>query len=115
MAKKKYRIIDPAEFFIGGGESSEEQAEKVEEAIDPSSMRLWIHKEKKGRAGKVVTLIEGFEGSESALNDLSRDIKQHVGTGGSCKEGIIIIQGDRVKQIEQYLLARGYPCKKTSS
>ena len=53
-----------------------------------------IRREVKGRKGKTVTTLSGFDLDDNALNLLSRQLKQHCGTGGSVKDGTVIIQGD---------------------
>ncbi|NAW50796.1 translation initiation factor [Elizabethkingia argentiflava] len=68
--------------------------------------------EKKGRKGKPVTLIEGFEGSEPELKELSKTIKTTLGIGGSEKEGLIIIQGDNRDKIIKLLQDMGYKTKR---
>ncbi|MGI8583883.1 MAG: translation initiation factor [Chitinophagaceae bacterium] len=62
----------------------------------------------KQRAGKVVTLIQGFEGKEADLEELSRKLKSFCGTGGSIKENEIIIQGDNRDKIFSWLQNQGY-------
>jgi translation initiation factor 1 len=64
--------------------------------------------ETKQRAGKTVTIVLGFIGSEEAMNTLGKALKNHCGTGGSVKDGEIIIQGDHRQKIFQYLKAKGY-------
>ena len=68
--------------------------------------------EKKGRHGKPVTLIEGFEGSEADLKTISKKIKSTLGIGGSEKDGVIIIQGDNRDRIMQILQEMGYKTKR---
>lgn len=68
--------------------------------------------EKKGRNGKPVTLIEGFEGSLTELKNLSKKIKIKLGIGGSEKDGIIIIQGDNRDKIMIFLKDLGYKTKR---
>lgn len=68
--------------------------------------------EKKGRNGKPVTLIEGFEGTEEALKTISKKIKTTLGIGGSEKEGIIVIQGDNRDKIMKILHDMGYKTKR---
>ena len=67
--------------------------------------------EKKGRNGKPVTLIEGFEGSEEELKNISKKIKTTLGIGGSEKDGVIIIQGDNRDKIMKILSDMGYKTK----
>lgn len=68
--------------------------------------------EKKGRNGKPVTLIEGFEGSEDELKKISKKIKTTLGIGGSEKDGIIVIQGDNRDKIMNILKEMGYKTKR---
>ena len=68
--------------------------------------------EKKGRNGKPVTLIEGFEESEEDLKSISKKIKTSLGIGGSEKDGIIVIQGDNRDKIMKILQEMGYKTKR---
>lgn len=68
--------------------------------------------EKKGRNGKPVTLIEGFEGSDEDLKQISKKIKATLGIGGSEKDGVIIIQGDNRDKIMKILHEMGYKTKR---
>ena len=55
---------------------------------------LEAHFSNKGRAGKTVTVIKGFEGETSELKELAKTLKNAVGVGGTIKNGEIIIQGN---------------------
>lgn len=68
--------------------------------------------EKKGRNGKPVTLIEGFEGGDEDLKEISKKIKTTLGIGGSEKDGTIIIQGDNRDKIMKILQEMGYKTKR---
>lgn len=68
--------------------------------------------EKKGRNGKPVTLIEGFEGADEDLKNISKKIKTTLGIGGSEKDGVIVIQGDNRDKIMKILQEMGYKTKR---
>ena len=70
-----------------------------------------IRREVKGRKGKTVTTISGFDLDDKALNLLSKQLKQHCGTGGSVKDGVVIIQGDHRDTIKRLLEGQGYLVK----
>ena len=83
----------------------------VEEEIEtllPDAQRLKVKRDTSGRRGKVVTLIEGFVGSDEDLDELGRKVKKHCGVGGSVKDSQIIIQGDLTEKIRTFLIAQGY-------
>jgi translation initiation factor 1 len=67
-----------------------------------------IRREVKGRKGKTVTTITGFDLDDKALNLIAKQLKQHCGTGGSVKDGIVIIQGDQRDTIKSLLEGQGY-------
>ena len=70
-----------------------------------------IRREVKGRKGKTVTTISGFDLDDKALNLVSKQFKQHCGTGGSVKDGVVIIQGDHRDTIKSLLEGQGYTVK----
>ena len=106
--------IDLENFFIYSSDENKEEEEVQDEPIIPGEQRLFVRKEKKGRAGKVVSIVEGFEGSETQYEELAKEIKQHCGTGGSVKGDQIIIQGEKTEQIVRFLTNRGFVAKKTT-
>ncbi len=69
-------------------------------------LRVWI--ETKHRGGKAVTIVQGYQGKNEELEDLGKQLKQACGTGGSVKEGEILIQGDHRDKVVQWLLKAGY-------
>ena len=76
--------------------------------LPPAQQYLCIKLDAKQRAGKVVTLIQGFEGKEADLEDLGRKLKSYCGTGGSVKDNEIIIQGDNREKTLSWLHKQGF-------
>jgi translation initiation factor 1 len=59
----------------------------------------------------MATVVENFRGGEDALNDLAKTLKSKCGSGGSAKDGEIIIQGEKRTQVTQLLQQMGYKNK----
>lgn len=76
--------------------------------LAPAEQLLRIILETKHRAGKTVTIVYGFEGADADLEALGKALKNFCGTGGSVKDGEIIIQGDHRQKVFQYLKQKGY-------
>ena len=85
----------------------EEEKDEVE-SIAQSQQKLRIKLETKHRAGKAVTLIDSYIGKEIEKEELVKKLKTFCGTGGSCKEGEMLVQGDQRDKIVQWLLKNGY-------
>lgn len=76
--------------------------------VAPEKQRLTVRRDTSGRKGKVVTLVQGFQGGQQALEELGTLLKRHCGTGGSAKDGEILIQGDVRQKAAAFLSGRGY-------
>lgn len=107
MAKKNKPDIRGFVYSTDPGFSFQEDTENVE-TLSALQQKLKIRLDTKRRAGKAVTLIENFIGQEQDLEDLSKKLKTFCGTGGSAKDGEIIIQGDQREKVLQWLLKNGY-------
>lgn len=88
-----------------------ENENEVAETLPPAKQKLRILLDTKQRAGKAVTLITGFIGKTEDLETLGKQLKTFCGTGGSAKDGEIIVQGDQREKVKQYLVKQGYGVK----
>jgi translation initiation factor 1 len=79
----------------------------AQETLPASEQRLKVRMETKHRAGKAVTLVEGFIGKDEDLQQLGKQLKNYCGTGGSAKDAEIIIQGDQREKVLQWLTKNG--------
>ena len=70
-----------------------------------------VHREVKGRKGKTVTTVSGFQIKADELKNLATLLKRRCGTGGSVKDGVIIIQGDHRDTLITELKNRGFKAK----
>ena len=70
-----------------------------------------IQRETKGRKGKTVTTVSGFAENEADLKQLGAQLKTRCGSGGSVKDGVIVIQGDHRDILLDELKKRGFQVK----
>lgn len=70
-----------------------------------------IQRQTSGRKGKGVCLITGVDLDDAALDKLAAELKKKCGCGGSVKEGVIEIQGDKRDLLKQLLEAKGMKVK----
>lgn len=89
-------------------QSEENENEKI---VSPMQQNLKIKLDKRNRAGKQVTLVEGFIGNPDEFEKLSKELKNKCGAGGSVKDRQILIQGDFREKILKILLERGDKAK----
>jgi translation initiation factor 1 len=85
-----------------------EETGEAKETLVPALQNLRVWLETKQRAGKPVTLITGFTGTNDDLEALGKKLKSFCGTGGSAKDNEIIVQGDQREKVMQWLLKNGY-------
>ena len=82
--------------------------EEAMETLAKEKQKLRVKLDTKQRAGKVVTLIDGFVGATDDIEALGKQLKTKCGAGGSVKDGFIIIQGDYKDKVISWLKDWGY-------
>jgi translation initiation factor 1 len=107
MSKKNKPDSRGFVFSTDPGFQFEEERNDAETLL-PAEQKLRIRLDTKHRAGKAVTLITGFIGKDEDLQELGKKLKSFCGTGGSAKDGEIIVQGDQRDKVLQWLLKNGY-------
>ena len=88
-----------------------QQKREVKKPVIPADGTVRIRREAKGRNGKTVTTITGVPLDGHALQALATDLKKRCGTGGTVKDGVIVIQGDHREVLLQELKKKGFPVK----
>lgn len=89
----------------------EDIAETQPEKTSGQNSRLDIILERKGRAGKSATIVSGFTIPDEEVAMIASRMKSQLGTGGSARGGEILIQGDRRKDVLDFLVSSGYKAR----
>ncbi|MEZ4768362.1 MAG: translation initiation factor [Caldilineales bacterium] len=125
--KLVYSTDDPADedspfAFLRGQMNDDDRPDMPagEEPAPPSSSKtqstgvgaqVRVQRERKGRRGKTVSVITGVPGPESRRQDLLKQLKQKLGTGGSLEGDNIVIQGDHRDRAVDLLNQMGFKAK----
>ncbi|MEM9771858.1 MAG: translation initiation factor [Cyanobacteria bacterium P01_D01_bin.73] len=95
------------------GGSSDEALERQSVDLPPSEQKLRVQASRRGRGGKTVTVVSGFQCRPETLKDLLKKLKGQCGTGGTVKDDTLELQGDCADQLVKLLVARGYQAKRS--
>lgn len=114
--------LDLSNFFVNQQEEegfkvltdSDGKKEEAPSNLPANAQKLSVRKEKKGRGGKTVTVVEGYQGNPQTLESLCKKVKQQCGVGGSVDRKTFIIQGDKADQVVKILIKEGYNARKTT-
>jgi len=113
MKNKKLDLSDLGGFvFSTNSDFKIENEDEAIETLPPNQQKLEAHLDKKNRAGKVATIIKGFQGSDEDLKAFAKELKTLCGVGGSQKDGEVIIQGNFRDKIISHLTTKGYKIKR---
>jgi translation initiation factor 1 len=77
----------------------------------PGAIVAKLRMEKKGRGGKMVTVVDGLPNNSAFLKDLSQELKRSCGTGGAAGDGFVELQGDLRDRVRELLQMKGYVVK----
>lgn len=95
---------------FGNSENSAATQRPVSE-LPPNQQQVRVQASRKGRKGKTVTVISGFQLKPESLDTLLKQLKTQCGTGGTAKENSLEIQGDHTQKLVQILTQLGYKAK----
>ena len=112
MSKRRKKNLDGIVYSTNPDFNYQQDQDHEPGTPPPSEQNLKIWLDRKQRKGKIVTLVKGFQGSDDDLADLAKFLKSKLGTGGSAKEGELLIQGDFRDKVVEILAAAGYRVKK---
>src|SRR4051812_20413143 len=112
MPKKNKSRPDGLVYSTNNNYFNDYPDEPAKETLPKDKQKLRVKLDTKQRAGKVVTLVEGFIGTTDDLEALGKQLKTKCGTGGSAKDSLIIIQGDYKEKIIGWLKDWGYTLTK---
>ena len=107
MSKKKKNVV----YSTNPNYNYEYEGSEGGESLAPGQQQLRIYPDRRNRKGKTVTVITGFQGSTDDIKSLEKSLKSACGTGGTVKNGDILIQGDFVKKVADLLEKEGYRYK----
>lgn len=108
MAKNKHHSGGLVYSTDPGYMSRQEETPAEETTLPKEKQKLRVKLDTKQRAGKVVTLVDGFSGTPDDLEQLGKQLKTKCGAGGSVKDGLIMIQGDYKEKVLTWLRDWGY-------
>jgi len=84
---------------------------KKKQQVYPNDGVVRIRREIKGRKGKTVTSIFGVPLDDKELKQFAKTLKSRCGTGGTVKDGVVIIQGDHRETLLQEVKKQGFTVK----
>jgi translation initiation factor 1 len=79
--------------------------------LPPNQHKLKIEASRKGKGGKTVTIVSGFQVSLETLQSLTKTLKNQCGAGGALKDNTIEIQGDHRQKLLEIVTKLGYKAK----
>ena len=94
-----------------GSNPNPDALERATRELPPNQQNLRVQATRKGRGGKTVTVITGFQAKPETLADLLKKLKTQCGSGGTVKDDTLEIQGEHAQKLVQILVQLGYKAK----
>lgn len=109
MGKKQHPQSDRQVYREFGDTPAPDPRSRPDPPLSQQTLKIQVSR--KGRKGKTVTVISGFQSHPATLADLTKKLKAQCGAGGTLKDSEIEIQGDHRQKLADYLKKLGYPVK----
>jgi translation initiation factor 1 len=76
--------------------------------IGKEQQRIRIRLETR-KFGRPTTIVDGINDKDADLGGLAQKLKRFCATGGTAKNGQVMLQGDHREKVRRYLITLGYP------
>lgn len=110
MASKR-KSNDRVAYSEFGSAATERATQRATPARLPGEQKVRVQVSRRGRKGKTVTEVTGFETTSETLTALLKTLKGRCGAGGTVKENTIEVQGEHAQTVLEVLLKQGYAAK----
>ena len=111
MSSSNPKSSDKGFVYREFGNDNSAATERPVPELPAQQQNLKVQASRKGRKGKTVTVISGFQAKPETLADLVKQLKNQCGTGGTIKDDEIEIQGEHKQKIVEILTKLGYKAK----
>jgi len=111
MTDEKSKLVYSTEKTVPRKEKLAEKA--TNEEVRPVLQKVTVRLDRKARGGKSVTVIEGLRLGQRESEDLLKQLKAGLGTGGTVKDEALEIQGDHRDALMASLEKMGYRPKRS--
>jgi len=90
--------------------NDENSMSEILRELDKETTRIVISKQIRGKYKKVSTVVIGIASKlkDSEITKITSELKTKIGTGGTYKDGQIILQGDHREIVKQLLVRKGF-------
>ena len=121
MASRKHKVSDSKAsdkmnrgdriVYSEFGNANSAALQRGVQELPPNQQNVRVQASRKGRKGKTVTVISGFQLKPDSLTALAKQLKAQCGSGGTAKDNTIEIQGDHAQKLVNLLVEKGYRAK----